>query len=147
MEEQISMLTEIHWSRKDSNADLIAEVELQFLLWHSATWHTEKIWPLFNILLECLYIQEHVLLHWLYCSYVLTLLLFIICIGVAAIKDQGFSELVIIETFSELTVFMRGSISEETSMIGKDDITNEQIKQGSLLKSRSLFLCIKLQSS
>lgn len=44
---------------------------------------------------------------------------------VAAIKDQGFSELVIIETFTELTVFMRGSISEETSMIGKDDITNE----------------------
>lgn len=65
---------------------------------------------------------------------------------VAAIKDQGFSELVIIEILTELTVFMRGSISEETSMIGKDDITNEQIKQGSLLKSH-LFLCVKLQSS
>lgn len=65
------------------------------------------------------------MLHWLCCSYVQTLLLFIIWIVVAAIKDQGFSELVIIETFTELTVFMRGSISEETSMIGKDDITNE----------------------
>lgn len=45
---------------------------------------------------------------------------------VAAIKEQGFSELVIIETFTELIVYMRGSISEETSMIGKDGITNER---------------------
>ena len=66
---------------------------------------------------------------------------------VAAIKDQGFSELVIIETFTELTVFMRGSISEETSMIGKDDITNEQIEQGSLLKSHLVFMRVKSQSS
>lgn len=64
---------------------------------------------------------------------------------VAAINDQGFSELVIIETFTGLTVFMRGSISKQTSMTGKDDITNEQIEQGSLLKSQ--FLCVKLQSS
>lgn len=77
------------------------------------------------MLLESLYIQVHAMLHWLRCSYVQTLLLFIICIVVAAIKDQGFSELVIIETFTELTDFMRGSISEETSMIGKDGITNE----------------------
>lgn len=54
---------------------------------------------------------------------------------VAACNDQGLSELVIIETFTGLTVFMRGSISKETSMIGKDDITNEQIEQRSLLKS------------
>jgi len=66
---------------------------------------------------------------------------------VAAIQDQGFSELVVIETFTELTVLMRGSISEETSMTGKDDITNKQIEQGSLLKSHSLLLCVKLQSS
>lgn len=43
---------------------------------------------------------------------------------VAAFNDQGLSELVIIETFTGLTVFMRGSISKETGMIGKDDITN-----------------------
>lgn len=54
---------------------------------------------------------------------------------VAAFNDQGLSELVIIETFTGLVVFMRGSISKETSLIGKDDITNEQIEQGSLLKS------------
>lgn len=109
-------------------------------------WYSEKILPLSNILLESLYIQEHVLLHWLCCSYVETLLLFIICITVAAIKDQGFSELVITETFTELSIFMRGSISEETSTIGKDDVTNEQIEEGSLLKSHSLFLCVKFQS-
>lgn len=66
---------------------------------------------------------------------------------VAAIKDQCFSELVITETFTDITVFMKGSISEKTSMIGKDDIINEQIVQVSLLKSHSLFLCVKLQSS
>lgn len=54
---------------------------------------------------------------------------------VAAFNDQGLSELVITETFTGLTVFMRGSISKETSMIGKDEITKEQIEQGSLLKS------------
>lgn len=36
---------------------------------------------------------------------------------VAAIKYQGFSELIIIETFRELTVLMRGSISQEESVI------------------------------
>lgn len=56
---------------------------------------------------------------------------------VAAFNNQVLSELVIIETFTRLTVFMRGSISKETSMIGKDDITNEQIEQGSMLKSHS----------
>lgn len=61
---------------------------------------------------------------------------------VAAFNDQGLSELVIIETFTGLTVFMRGSISKETSLIGKDDITNEQIEQGSLLKSHCF--CVKL---
>lgn len=54
---------------------------------------------------------------------------------VAAFNGQGLSELVIIETFTGLVASMRGSISKETSLIGKDDITNEQIEQGSLLKS------------